>query len=90
MSVEIELSPIFARYANNQLNVKVEGNTVGECLNDLLRQHPDLKKILLNREGKLQHAYGIYINGKSIYPMEMKKPVKDGDKLNIVFIIHGG
>lgn len=90
MSAEIELSPIFARYSNNQLNVKVEGSTVGECLNDLIRQFPNLEKMLLNKEGKLQHAYDVYINGESAYPMEMKKPVKDGDKLNIVFIIHGG
>jgi len=90
MSAEIELSPIFARYSNNQLNIKVEGSTVGECLNDLIRQFPNLEKMLLNKEGKLQHAYDVYINGESAYPMEMKKPVKDGDKLNIVFIIHGG
>ena len=90
MSAEIELSPIFARYSNNQLNIKVEGSTVGECLNDLLRQFPNLEKMLLNKEGKLQHAYDVYINGESAYPMEMTKPVKDGDKLNIVFIIHGG
>ena len=90
MSVEIELSPIFARYSNNQLNIKVEGSTVGECLNDLIRQFPNIEKMLLNKYGKLQHAYDVYINGESAYPMEMKKPVKDGDKLSIVFIIHGG
>ena len=90
MSVEIELSSIFARYSDNQLNIKVEGNTVGECLNDLIRQFPNLEKMLLNKDGKLQHVYDVYINGESAYPMEMKKPVKDGDKLNIVFIIHGG
>jgi len=90
MSTEIELSSIFGRYTNNQLNIKVEGSTVGECLNDLFRQFPDLKKMLLNKEGNLQNAYDVYINGESAYPMEMKKPVRDGDKLNIVFIIHGG
>jgi molybdopterin converting factor small subunit len=90
MSVEIELSPIFARYSNNQLNIKVEGSTVGECLNDLVKQFPKLKKVLLNKEGKLQHGFEVYINGENVYPMAMKKPVRDGDKLNIVFLIHGG
>ena len=90
MSVEIELSSIFASFTDNQLNIKAEGNTVGECLNDLIGQFPKLEKMLLNKQGKLQHVYDVYINGESAYPMEMKKPVKDGDKLNIVFIIHGG
>jgi len=90
MSAEIELSSIFARYSNNQLNIKVEGNTVGECLKNLFRQYPKLEKLLLTREGKLQHAYDVFINGESSYPREMTKPVRDGDKLNIVFIIQGG
>lgn len=90
MSVEIELSSIFARYSNNQLNIKVEGNTIGECLNDLVRQFPKLKKMLLNREGNLYNTYDVFINGESARPIEMTKPVKDGDKLNIVFIIQGG
>jgi len=90
MSVEIALSSIFARYSDNQLNIKVEGNTVGECFKDLFRQHPNLEKMLMTREGKLQRAYDIYINGESTYPREMTKPIKDGDKLNIVFIIYGG
>jgi len=90
MSAEIELSSILGRYTNKQLNIKVEGSTVGECLDDLFRQYPDLKKMLINSEGKLHRSYDIYINGASAYPMEMKKPVQDGDKLNIVFIIYGG
>jgi molybdopterin converting factor small subunit len=90
MSVEIEISSIFGRYTDNNLNIQVEGKTVRECLQNLVRQYPDLKKILLDKDGNLLHAYDLYINGESAYPREMTKPVKDGDKLNVVFIIHGG
>jgi molybdopterin converting factor small subunit len=90
MGVEIEISSIFGRYTNNNLNIKVEGKTVRECLQDLVRQYPDLKKILLDKDGNLYHSYDLYINGENFYPREMTKSVKDGDKLNVVFIIHGG
>ncbi len=90
MSVEIELPSIFGRYTENKLNLKVGGKTVGECLKALFGQFPKLKELLLNKEGKLQRTYDIYINGESSYPREMTKPVRDGDKLNIVFIIYGG
>jgi molybdopterin converting factor small subunit len=90
MSVEIEISPIFGRYTNNILNMKVEGKTVRECLHDLVRQFPDLKKMLLDKDGNLMHSYDFYINGENVYPKDMMKPLKDGDKLNVVFIIHGG
>ena len=90
MSIEVEISPVFARYADNQASVTVKGKTVGECLQDLVRQHPDLKKIILTREGKLQHSFDVFINGENAYPGEMEKPVRDGDKIHVVLLIHGG
>ena len=90
MSVEVEIPSVFARYANNQTVTKVEGSTVGEYLHDLGRQFPDLRKIILDKNGRLSHAMDVYVNGESAYPEEMAKPVKDGDKLNIVMLIQGG
>ena len=90
MSVNVEMSSIFGRYTNNQLKVKVQGSTIRECLHDLIRQFPDLKRILLNKAGNLMHGYDIYINGEGNYPLDMNRQVTDGDKLNVVYVIHGG
>ena len=90
MSVDVEISPIFGRYTNNVLKMQVTGQTVRECLHDLARQFPDLKKMLLDKDGNLMHSYDFYINGENAYPKDMSRPLRDGDKLNIVFIIHGG
>ncbi len=90
MSVDIELSPAFGIYTDNTLNVKVAGNTVREALHDLVRQYPKLKRLLLNDKGDLQQTYDFFINGQSIYPKNMSLPLQDGDKLNVLYIIHGG
>jgi molybdopterin converting factor small subunit len=90
MSATIEISSIFAPYTDNNLKIAVQGKTVGECIQDLVGQFPKLKKILLDKDGNLMRSYDVFINGESAYPMEMKKPVRDGDKLNIIFLIHGG
>ena len=90
MSVDVEISSIFGLYTNNVLNMKVEGKTVREALHDLVRQFPRLKKMLLDQEGNLMHSYDYYINGQSVYPKNMSGPLKDGDKLNVLYIIHGG
>ena len=42
------------------------------------------------KEGKLFAYFSIYISGKSTYPEELEKPIRDGDELNILFIIGGG
>jgi hypothetical protein len=90
MSVEIEMSSIFSRYTHNALNTTVEGRTVRECFDALVRQFPDLQKILFDKDGKLMRSYDYYINGKSVFPKDMSRPLQDGDKLNINFVIFGG
>jgi molybdopterin converting factor small subunit len=90
MSIELKISSVFARYAGNNMVIPVTGNTVGECLQDLKMQYPELGNIFLDENGNLLRSFDIYINDKSAYPDEMKKPVVDGDKLNIMPVIYGG
>lgn len=90
MSVEVEISSIFARYTNDHTNMNVEGKTVGECLHNLARQYPEFGEMILDKNGDLTPSFDIFINGESAYPHTMIRPVKDGDKLNIVLLIHGG
>ena len=90
MSVEIELSSIFGQYTGGQVNMKAEGATVRECLHDLVRQYPKLKRMLLTEEGDLMSSYDFYINGQNVYPKDMNAPLRDGDKLNVLYVIHGG
>ncbi len=70
--------------------VEVSGSTVGECLNHLVKQFPGMKKQLLTKTGSLSENIIISVNGESPYPEQLAKPVKDGDELNVVFIIDGG
>lgn len=68
----------------------MEGKTLGECIDELIGKYPEMKKLILDREGKLTRSYDIYVNGESSYPLEMAKPIKAGDKINLVFVVFGG
>jgi molybdopterin converting factor small subunit len=70
--------------------VEVSGSTVGECLNNLVKQHPDMKKQLFNKSGTLFGNVIISVNGESTYPEQLAKRVNNGDELDIVFMISGG
>jgi molybdopterin converting factor small subunit len=90
MSVTINLHPTLHSFVNNQAVVEVNGKTVGECLNELVKQFPQIKPWLFDKNGKLHNYVDIYVNQESSYPQELAKPVKDGDKLHITLIIAGG
>jgi molybdopterin converting factor small subunit len=90
MTVRIEIPSIFARYAGNRTTFEVEGRTVAECIEDLGRGYPDLAKMVLAADGSLLSSMDIFINEESAYPDPLPRPVKDGDKINIIMIIQGG
>ncbi len=90
MSVKINIPSYMKSFTNNMKVVEVNGSTVGECLNHLVKQFPGIKKRLFSKEGNLFENIIISINGESAYLEQLAKPVKDGDELNIVLIIGGG
>ncbi|MFC1971340.1 MoaD/ThiS family protein [Chloroflexota bacterium] len=90
MSVEVNISSIFAHYVNNQQIAQVKGKTIGECLYHLFNMFPGLKEVLVDQKGKLHGYINVYVNEESAYPEELAKPVKDGDKLHIAMLLEGG
>jgi molybdopterin converting factor small subunit len=90
LSVKIDIHPSFSRLTNGQTVAEVNGNSVGQCLNELVKRFPQLKKRLFEKDGTLSRIVDIYVNGESAYPEELEALVKDGDELHIVVIISGG
>ena len=70
--------------------VDVKGNTVGECLNQLVREFPKMEKALFAKKDKLHNIVEVYLNHASAYPNELAKPVKDGDEIHLVVMLAGG
>ena len=90
MSIKISIPSYMKSFTDNKVGVEVNGSTVGECLNHLVKQFPRMKKQLFSKNGNLFENIIISINGESAYPKQLTKPVKDDDELKIIFVIGGG
>lgn len=90
MSIKIAIPSYLQSFTSNLEAVEVNGSTVGDCLNHLVKQFPGMEKMLFDKNGKLLSYIGIYINGEDTYPEELAKPVKAGDEFYILYIIGGG
>ena len=78
-------------YADKQDVVQVEGNTVGELLQNLTAKYLDLKKHLYNEDGRLRSFVNIYLNDDDIRYLDKEATVvKDGDTISIVPSVAGG
>ena len=90
MSIKINVRPGMQQLTDNQDTVEVSGKTVGECINQLIGQFPAVRDQLLDKDGGILNYIDVYVNGKSSYPEELVKQVKDGDELHILMEVSGG
>ena len=89
LSIELSLHRTHRRYTDGKEIIQVDGKTVGECLQDLFKKYPPLEKEIF-KSGKLNSLVEVYLNGESAYPNELIKPVEDGDKINLVYMLSSG
>jgi molybdopterin converting factor small subunit len=90
MSVNVHIHATHRQYTNGLKVVSLEGSTVGECMNQLIKQFPGMEKALFAKKDQLLKNVEIFINQNSAYPNELSKPVKDGDEIHLVVMLAGG
>jgi molybdopterin converting factor small subunit len=80
------------QYAGKRASVDVEAQTVGEALESLIQDNPELRKHLFTDEGTLRSFVNVYLNDEDVRYLENKEatPVKEGDTISIVPSIAGG
>jgi hypothetical protein len=71
-------------------DVRVEGQTVGECLEDLMRRYPEARGLLFNRPGVLHRHVYVFVNAEGMSKAEMAKPIRSSDQLLIAVLASGG
>jgi MoaD family protein len=88
---KIHIPTPLRQYVGKQTSVEVQGATVGDAMNALVAQHPDLKKHLYTDDGKLRAFVNLYVNDEDIrYLQKEATALKDGDSISIVPSIAGG
>lgn len=85
------LIPSHMQHLTNNLDkVLLTGATVGDCLNKLVELYPAVKNVLFDEDGALLYFVEVFVNGRTSYPEELAKRVRNGDQLYILTAIGGG
>jgi molybdopterin converting factor small subunit len=88
---KIHIPTPLRQYVGKQSSVDVKGATVADAMNDLLAQHPELRRHLYADDGKLRAFVNLYLNDEDIrYLQKEATALKDGDNISIVPSIAGG
>jgi molybdopterin converting factor small subunit len=77
--------------AGGQTEVVVEGATIGEVVDDLIRQFPGTATHLRAPDGGVHKFVNLYLNDEDVrYLQKLDTPVGDGDKISILPAVAGG
>lgn len=77
-------------YTGGEAQVTTSGGTVGEALNDLVTQYPELKEHLFN-EDNLRNFVNVFLADEDVRFLEgMETEVSANDSLRIIPSIAGG
>ena len=90
MSVKIGISASLQPFTKNMAVVEVNGSTIGECVNHLVKQFPGIGNKLLIKNNKLFGPVGIYVNRERNITRELDKSVEDGEELYMLYMVAGG
>jgi len=79
------------QFTNQSDSVEVTGATVGEALNQLTAEFPNIKKNLYNDQGKLRSFVNVYVNDEDIRYLDKDETRLEGtETISIVPSIAGG
>ena len=90
MSVTINVYYFLPHLTNDREIVEVEGNTIGECLDDFVKKFPISREWLFENDAELRKYLDIFLNLEETDPDDLGTPVRDGDEIHIVMHLTGG
>ena len=91
MPVTIKLPTQLRSAADGKSEAEASGATVGEVLEGLCTQHPELRDRLLDDGAGLRRFVNVYLRGEDIRFLDgLETQVSDGDELTILPAVAGG
>lgn len=71
--------------------VSVRADSVGEAIDCVMSQHPQLRAQLYDETGGVRPYVALFLNGDDIYMRQgLLSPVRSGDTIDILLAISGG
>lgn len=84
------LSGNLLRFADFRKEISIPAPTLGDGLQQLTRQHPQLRPVLLDGEGQPRGVVRVFLNGQQLEPLLMERTMVESDEITLLTAIAGG
>jgi molybdopterin synthase sulfur carrier subunit len=90
MAVTVKIPTQLRSSVGGASEVNVDGSTVGDALDALYAEHPELRERLTD-DGELRRFVNVYVDGEDVrFGEGLATPVKDGGEIQVLPAVAGG
>ena len=87
----IKVPPVLRSQTGGEVEVSVDGSTVGEALRDLAQKHPGTQEQLFSADGHLNRYVNVYLNDEDVRVLDgLDTSASDSDTVVILPAMAGG
>ncbi|WP_038249578.1 ubiquitin-like small modifier protein 1 [Ghiorsea bivora] len=91
MTVAVRIPTPLRKLTGGADEVKIEGTTIGELIDNLEAAHPGMKERLCDDNGEIRRFVNVYLNDEDVRFLDGRNTaLKDNDEVSIVPAIAGG
>ena len=91
MGVKVVLPTALRQYANDQDAIELDGEKVGDVMEQLIAGFPELRNHLFDESGTIRNFVNVYLNDDNIRGDDLiNAACKDGDEIVLVPAVAGG
>lgn len=91
-AVTVRLPGMLDRFTDGDREVPVRADTVGECLDCLVAEHPALEPHLFDKEGGLRNHLLLFVDGRRVESVDAAAnlALDDGATVTVLQSVSGG
>ena len=91
MSVSVRIPTILRTYTGGESEVKAEGATLAEVLDDLDDRYSGIKGRVLDESGALRRFVNVYVGNDDVrFLDDLATPTPDGTQVSVIPAVAGG
>ncbi|MEA2145851.1 MAG: sulfur-carrier protein [Solirubrobacteraceae bacterium] len=91
MPITVKLPTQLRAMVGGASTVQATGTTVGEVLDGVYAEHPELRDRICGDDGELRRFVNVYVGGEDIRYLDgLATPVGDGGEVQILPAVAGG
>jgi molybdopterin converting factor small subunit len=88
LGTKVKLDSLLQEFAGNNDKVEVNGTTIRQCLDDLIKKFPRMKSRLFDKDGLVIPM--VILNDESVSLEKLNQPVTENDELWLFNTFEGG